>query len=201
MLRTPFVPALAAVLLAGCAPSAVLMTPPPTVKPPPGQENETTGEVTFSAGGLGTRVAYGPWRVSGPGIDLRYAGDGTWTGQLSGGDVRIQAQQGMVTGPGVQLLVNQDGRALAIRGTWAGRQVDLLVGSKGLQGSMAAGTCTIELRPAGAGTMTGTLGCSGVPGGAASSGQGTLLLGGEAFLAPDVLLPQFVLALLAALPT
>jgi hypothetical protein len=156
--------------------------------------------VSFSAGGLGATVSYGPWRVTGPGIDLRYAGDGAWAGQLNGAEVRISAQQGLVTGPATQLRVNQDGSTLSIRGSWSGRQVDLAVGRLGLQGTMEQGGCSLQLRPSGGDTLSGPLGCTGGPGGAPSSSQGTLRLGGEAFLVPDVLLPQFVLALLSALP-
>jgi hypothetical protein len=185
-------------LLWGCTPSAVLMTPPPSAKPPPGQEDATTGEVRFSAGGLGTAVAYGPWRVSGPGIELRYAGGGAWTGKLSDADVRISAQQGLVTGPGIQLRLEQVGDAIAIRGTWSGRGVELTVGRQGLVGSLEQGGCTIQLRPSDSATFTGPLGCTGSVG---SGNQGTLRLDGEAVLVPDVLLPQFILALLSALPT
>lgn len=200
MCRAPILAAWAAAILAGCAPSAVLMTPPPTVKPPPGGGAETTGDVSFSAGGLGTTVAYGPWRVTGPGIDLRYAGDGAWAGQMNGADVRISAQQGLLTGPATQLQLNQNGSTLAIRGTWSGRRVDITVGRLGLQGTMEQGACTIQLNSAGASTLSGPMGCSGPPGGAPSSSQGSLRFGGEAVLVPDVLLPQFILALLMALP-
>jgi hypothetical protein len=195
-----FLVTLVAALLAGCAPSAVLMTPPPTVKPPPGGGTETTGEVSFSAGGLGTIVSYGPWRVTGPGIDVRYAGDGAWTGQINGADVRISAQQGLLTGPATQLQLNQDGSTLSIRGTWSGRRIDLTVGRLGLQGSTEPGGCTLQLQPAGAYTLSGPLGCSGRPDGVPSASQGSLRFGGEAVLVPDVLLPQFILALLSALP-
>jgi hypothetical protein len=191
----------AAVLLPACTPSAVLMTPPPTVTPPPGQGEETTGQVTFSAGGLGTAIAYGPWRVSGPGIELRYAGDGAWTGQIAGADVRLQAQAGLVTGPGIRLDLVQDGSSLAIRGTWTGHRVDLTVGRLGLVGTLEKGGCDIQLRPVETGIFGGPLGCPARPAGAATSSEGTLRLAGEALLVPDVLLPQFVLALLAALPT
>jgi hypothetical protein len=176
------------------------MTPPPTVKPPPGQGEETTGQVTFSAGGLGTAIAYGPWRVSGPGIELRYAGDGTWTGQVSGTDVRVQAQAGLVTGPATRLELVQDGSSLVVRGTWTGHRVDLTVGRLGLTGTLEKGGCTIQLRAVETGTFAGPLGCPARAGGAATSSEGTLRLAGEALLVPDVLLPQFVLALLAALP-
>jgi hypothetical protein len=191
----------AALLLPACTPSAVLMTPPPTVKPPPGQGEETTGQVTFSAGGLGTAIAYGPWRVSGPGIELRYAGDGNWTGRISGADVQVHAQSGLVTGPAIQLDLVQDGSSLAIRGTWTGHRVDLTVGRLGLVGTLEKGGCDIQLRPVETGTFAGPLGCPARAGGARTTSEGTLRLDGEALLVPDVLLPQFVLALLSALPT
>ena len=59
--------ALAVLSLAACTPTAALMTPPPTVNPPAGQSDETTGGVAFSAGGAGSSVSYGPWQVKGAG--------------------------------------------------------------------------------------------------------------------------------------
>jgi len=199
--RTTLLASCALALLAGCTPSAVLMTPPPPVNPPAGRGAETTGEVTFSAEGVGTSIAYGPWRVSGPGIELRYAGDGAWTGQVSGVEVRIASQAGLVTGPGIELRLAQEDSALSIRGTWSGRKVALTVGRQGLQGALEKRGCTIQLRPVDGGAFAGSLGCSGRDGGGPTSSQGSLRLDGEALLVPDVLLPQFVLALCAALPT
>jgi len=114
--------------------------------------------------------------------------------------VRISAQQGLLTGPATQLRLNQDGSTLSIRGTWSGRGLDITVGRLGLRGTMEQGGCTIQLQSAGAYTLSGTLGCSGRPDGVPSSSQGSLRFGGEAVLVPDVLLPQFILALLSALP-
>jgi hypothetical protein len=192
--------AAAVAFLAGCAPSAVLMTPPPTEKPPPGAGDEVTGEVAFSSGGLGARVVYGPWKLTGPDASLAYAGDGAWAGTLAGSQTRFSSSQGMIKGPSTQILVNQDGNSLHVRGSFLGRLVDFTIGKTGVQGTLERSGCTLALRPAGPGAFSGPLGCSGGPGGAPTTSDGTLLLGGEAILFPNVLLPQFVLALLLALP-
>jgi hypothetical protein len=192
---------LLAPLLAGCAPTAALMTPPPTVKPGPGQGDEITGEVAFSAGGLGSAVRYGPWRIRGDGLDLAYAGDGAWTGTWNGSPARFTTQAGLVQGPGTQLTLEQGDKALRIRGVWGGRSVDISVGRLALSGSADGGRCSYALAPSGANVLSGLLGCSAAGGARSTSSDGSLRLGGEAALVPEVLYPHFVLALLHVLPT
>ncbi len=191
---------LIALSLAACTPTAALMTPPPTVNPPAGQSDESTGGVAFSAGGVGSSTSYGPWQVKGAGLDLAYAGNGAWTGTWNGAAVRLVASEGRLQGPGTELLIEQHDGALSMRGSWAGRSVDVTVGKKGLRGRLDPGGCSLELEPAEFGTLTGPVGCPGGTGKGATSATGTLRLQGEAVLVPGVLLPQFVLALLASLP-
>ncbi len=191
---------LAAALAAGCAPSAVLMTPPPTAAPPPGAAVETTGEIVFTSGGISTRVAYGPWTLEGGGLALRYAGDGAWAGTRDGSPVRFEGRQGLVTGPSTRLSLVSEKGTLAIQGQWAGKDVDVRVSRSGLSATAARSGCSLALQGSGGGTMSGSLGCPARPGEGPTSSQGTLFLGGEAALVPEVLLPQFVVALLATLP-
>jgi hypothetical protein len=195
---TPF---LLAAALAGCAPTAALMTPPPTVKPGPGQGDQVTGEVAFSAGGLGSAVRYGSWRIRGEGLDLTYAGSGAWAGTWNGSPVRFTTQAGLIQGPGTQLTLEQGDTVLRIRGVWGGRSVDLSVGRLALSGSADQGRCTYALSPSGANALSGPVGCSAAAGAKATTSTGSLLLGGEAALVPTVLYPHFVLALLHVLPT
>jgi len=192
--------ALAVLSLAACTPTAALMTPPPTVNPPAGQSDETTGGVAFSAGGAGSSASYGPWQVKGAGIALAHSGNGAWTGTWNGTAVRLVASQGRLQGPGTELLIEQHDGALSMRGSWAGRAVDVTVGKKGLRGRLDPGGCTLELAPAEVGILSGPVGCPGGAGRDATSAIGTLRLQGEAVLVPGVLLPQFVVALLASLP-
>jgi hypothetical protein len=191
---------LLAATLAACTPTAALMTPPPTVKPPAGQGEGSTGGVAFSAGGLGSSVGYGPWRVKGEGIDLAYAGDGVWTGTWNGAAARFVASQGRLQGPGTELLIEQRDGALSMRGSWAGRSVDVTVGKAGLRGRLDPGGCTLELAPSGIGVLSGPAGCPGDAGKGITSATATAELLGEAVLVPNVLLPQFAIALLGTLP-
>jgi len=200
-MRRRAAPLLLAAALAGCAPTAALMTPPPTVKPGPGQGEQVTGEVAFSAGGLGSSVRYGPWRIRGEGLELAYAGDGAWAGTWNGSAARFTTQAGLVQGPGTQLTLEQGDKGLRIRGVWGGRSVDLAVGRVSLSGSADQGRCTYALSPSAANVLSGPVGCSAAPGGTATSSAGSLRFGGEAALVPDVLMPHFVLALLHVLPT
>ncbi len=192
--------ALLAASTAGCTPTAALMTPPPSVKPPAGQADEVTGGVAFSTGGEGTSVAYGPWHVSGAGLDLAYGGDGAWTGTWNGTEVRLLASQGRVQGPGTELLVEQRDGGLSMRGSYFGRAVDVTVGKGGLKGRIDPGGCTLDLAPAEMGVFAGPTGCPAAAGGSATSANGSVRLLGEGVLVPNVLLPQFVMALLACLP-
>ena len=188
--------ALAAVL-AGCTPTAALMTPPPTLAPGPGQRDDTTGGVTFALRGASATASYGPWRVSGDGIALAYAGDGGWKGTWNGLPARFQASQGLLVGPGTRVTVEDLQHGLRIHGTWSGVPLDVTVGKRGLAGTVGAPGCTLSLAPRGGGVARGPVGCAGPAG----SAEGTLELLGEAVLAPDVLLPQFVLGLLSVLPS
>ena len=149
------------------------MTPPPTVKPPAGQ---------------------------GEGFDLAYAGDGVWTGTWNGAAARFVGSQGRLQGPGTELLIEQRDGALSMRGTWAGRSVDVTVGKAGLRGRLDPGGCTLELAPSGIGVLSGPVGCPGLGGKGVASAAATAELLGEAVLVPNVLLPQFAIALLGTLP-
>ncbi len=190
-----------ALAMAACAPTAALMTPPATVAPPPGRAGEVTGGVTFAASGLSAASAYGPWHVKGPGLDLAYAGDGAWEGTWDGAPARFTASQGLVRGPRDTLLqVDDRDGALVLRGTWGGRGVELSVSARGMKARTEPGNCTLELTATGPGTLSGPTGCPGGPGKPATAATGTLLLQGESVLAPRVLLPQVVFALLSVLP-
>lgn len=188
-------PALAA-LLAGCTPSAALMTPPPSLAPGPGQRDDVTGGVTFALRGASTSTSYGPWRVTGDGIALAYAGDGGWKGTWNGLPARFQASQGLLSGPGTQVTIEDVQHGIHLHGTWSGVPVDVTVGRRGLTGTLGAPGCTLSLAPQGEGVARGPVRCAG-PAGVA---DGALELLGEAVLVPDVLLPQFVLGVLSVLP-
>ncbi|HVP68357.1 MAG TPA: hypothetical protein VMT17_13970 [Anaeromyxobacteraceae bacterium] len=193
--------AAAAITLVACsAPSAVLMTPPPTSSPPKGQPFQATGGVSFDAQGVGATVEYGPWGVTGPGVELVYAGGGQWAGHLDGTEVRISTTWGRIYGPGLDVLVNRSGRDLVIRGAWFGKAVDFTIGIDRLAGSPDGGACSLNFSAAGPGLLAGELGCGAAGGAKASVSRGSLRLAGEAAMIPDVLMPQFVLALLSALP-
>ncbi|HET8724614.1 MAG TPA: hypothetical protein VFM53_10470 [Anaeromyxobacteraceae bacterium] len=186
----------AAALLASCTPTAALMTPPPALASGPGQRDETTGGLTFALRGATASASWGPWRVSGDGIALAYAGDGAWTGTWNGLPARFQASQGLLSGPGTRLVIDDLQHGLRIHGTWNGAPLDVTAGRRGLGGTVGAPGCTLALAPQGAGVARGPVACAGAAGGS----DATLEFLGEAILAPEVLLPQFVLGLLAVLP-
>lgn len=198
--RAARVLALLAAGLAGCAPTAALMTPPPSVKPPPERAEEVTGGLSFSSGGVGTSATYGPWRVKARGLDLAYAGDGTWKGTWNGAPVAFTATQGLVKGPDTLLAVYDRDGVLGVRGTFVGRGVEASLSPRGLKVRVEPGGCSLELTATEAGTLSGPIGCPGTAGRPASAATGTMVLQGEAILVPHVLLPQVAFALLAILP-
>ena len=138
--------------------------------------------------------------MTGAGLDLTYAGEGAWTGTWNGAPARFVASQGRVQGPGTEILVEQREGALSMRGTFGGRSVDVTAGRAGVRGRVDPGGCTLELAPAPDGILSGPIGCPGSAGKGATSASGAMRLLGEAVLVPGVLLPQFVLAVLASLP-
>jgi hypothetical protein len=177
------------------------MTPPATVTPPPGRAGEVTGGVTFASGGVSSAAAYGPWHVKGPGLELTYAGDGTWRGTWDGAPATFTATQGLLRGPrGTLVQIDDKDGALLVHGYWGGRGVELAVSPRGMKARTEPGSCTLELSATGPGTLSGPTGCPGGPGRPATAATGTLLLQGESVLAPRVLLPQVALALLSVLP-
>jgi hypothetical protein len=176
------------------------MTRPPSVKPPAARAGEVTGGIAFTSGGLVTSVAYGPWHLKGPGIELAYAGDGAWVGTWNGAPARLVATQGMLEGPGTRVLVDERDGALVLRGTWGGRGVDVTASPRGMKARTEPGGCTLDLTATATGTLSGPIGCPGVPGRPASAATGTIYLQGEAVLVPRTLLPQLAVALLVSLP-
>ncbi len=199
-MRLPGAVLLLAAVGAGCTPTAALMTPPPSLSPPVDREGEVTGGVAFSAGGAGGHVAYGPWNVKGGGMDLAWAGGGAWAGTWNGAPARFVASQGRLDGPSSAVRIERRDGALAVSGTFAGRPVAVTIGRTTVSATLGTGACTLSLAAEEAGVLSGPVGCPGTGGTPASSGAGALRLEGEAILVPDVLLPQFVLALLAVLP-
>jgi hypothetical protein len=149
---------------------------------------------------MGSAVTYGPWSLKGEGIGLAYAGGGAWAGTWNGAPARFTASTGLILGPGTLLTNEQRDDGLRIHGTWAGRAVDITVRRLELGWASEQGRCTYRLAPAGSIGLSVPVGCSARDGSPATSSQGTLRLLGEALLVPDVLLPQFVLALLSVLP-
>lgn len=177
--------AVAACATARPAGSPVAMTEPPAAaKAAP---FAPTGELDWSGG---RSAAYDARAVIGPTVDVAYTGSGHWAGTFGGRDVSVQASPGRLSGPNVDLHVLRSGDRITLRGLWLGHQVWLDASPQALEGHTAADGPSFELRRSSPGFWWGDT----------PRGPAGLRLKGDAQRFPDVPMPQFALALLAALP-
>ncbi len=185
-------PAAVAVLLALAACATAPAGSPMPMTEVPGAAPRTagfqaTGELLYSGGGS---AGYNPWQVIGPNVNLAYQGDGKWVGNLDGRDVWLTATAGRISGPNVSLVVLQEGDRVTLRGTWFRRNVSLVVSANALTGR------TGDMGP----SFDFTRASPGLWAGVTPRGRAGLEARGDAQQFPNVLMPQFALALLAALP-
>ncbi|BDG05625.1 hypothetical protein [Anaeromyxobacter oryzae] len=180
--------AIAVLLLAACAttPSGTPVKMTELGAPPPsGAPFEPIGELLFTGG---RSAAYSLHRVVGPTVNLTYTADGKWAGNLDGRDVRLTAAPGKLTGAGVDLNIISEGDQVTIRGLWFQRKVWLDISPKKLTGR------------AGGPSYDFTRTAKNLWSGRTAAGLSGLEARGNAQKFPDVPMPQFALALLAALP-
>jgi hypothetical protein len=180
-----------ALLLAACATASppgtpVRMTDAPTPAPADAPF-VAIGELLFSGG---SSAAYSADRIVGSTVNLAYAGQGRWTGLLDGRNAQLTAEAGRITGPNVDLHLFQEGNQITLRGTWFQRSVSLIVSDKALRGRTASGGPSYDF----------TRQSPGVWAGSTPRGRAGIEARGEAQQFPAVHMPQFALALLAALP-
>ena len=179
---------LALALLASCAttPSGSPVQVTQLGAPPPrGAPFEAMGELLFSGG---RSAGYSLHRVVGPTVNVSYTADGKWAGNFDGQDVWLTATPGKLSGPGVALSLFSEGDQITIRGRWFQRQVWINVSPKVLNGK--TGGASFDF------TRTAPNAWSGHT----AAGRGGMRVLGDAQKIPDVPMPQFALALLAALP-
>ena len=180
--------AIALALLASCAttPSGTPVQVTRLDAPPPrGTPFEPMGELRFSGG---RSAGYSLHRVVGPTVNLSYTADGKWAGNLDGHDVSLTATPGKLTGPGVTLNLFAEGDQVTIRGTWFQRQVWINISPRALNGR--TGAASFDFTRAAPDAWSGHT----------AGGRGGVRAIGDAQKFPDVPMPQFALALIAALP-
>ena len=177
-------------LAAACATTSS-GTPVPMREPsgpaPQGVALTALGELVFSGG---RSAAYDGYRVAGPRVNIAYSGNGTWAGDIEGRTVMVTAEAGKIKGPGGTLYVSQEGDQLTIRGMWFQRSVSLQVSPRALKGRTGEMGPSFDFTRTAVNVMAGDTGV----------GRAGIELRGEAQQVPNVTMPQFVLALLAALP-
>ncbi len=186
MLRALALATLATACATAPSGTPVRMTDLPAA-PPPGAPFQAIGELIYSGG---RSAAYDFYRVVGPTVNVTYGGDGKWSGNLDGRNVMLTAAPGRLTGSGVDLHVFQDGDQTTIRGRWVQRDVWLTISPKALSGRTVDMGPAFDFKRTALNVMSGNTGI----------GPAGLELRGEAQQLPNVAMPQFVLALLAALP-
>jgi hypothetical protein len=181
--------AITVALFAACA-----TTPPPgnpvqmtelAAPPGDGAPFQPMGELLYSGG---RSAGYDLYRVIGPRVNISYTRDGKWAGNLDGRDVRLTAEPGKLRGAGVDLTLSSEGDKITVRGTWFQRRISLSMSPAALQGR--AGVPAYDFTRTAPNLWSGPT----------PRGQAGLEARGDAQKFPDVPMPQFVLALLAALP-
>ena len=160
---------------------------------PPAQTGEfaAMGELLYVGPGGDRSAAYSAWRVVGPKVNITYTGKNVWAGNLDARNVSLTAAPGRLTGAGVDLYLIQEADGVTIRGLWFQRSVWIVMTSKALQGHTTAGGGGFDLKRASPTFMSGFAG---------AGGSASLEMRGQAAQFPNVIAPQFHLALLAALP-
>ncbi|HEU4382009.1 MAG TPA: hypothetical protein VFR85_00800 [Anaeromyxobacteraceae bacterium] len=159
---------------------------------PPAQAGDfvATGELLYAGPGGGRSAAYNQWRIVGRTVNMSYTGNNVWTGELNGQNMMLTASPGKLVGAGVNLHLFAEGDGFTMRGQWFQRTIDITITPKQLSGRTAQMAPGFELNRAGPNVYSGLRG----PGGSAY-----VELKGEAANFPNVSVPQFYLALLAAL--
>ncbi len=180
--------------LAACATAPAGPPVPMTQMPekPPAQTGDfvATGEILYAGPGGGRSAAYNAWHIVGRTVNISYTGNNVWTGELNGQNVMLTASEGKLIGAGVNLYLLAEGDGITMRGQWFQRTVDITIGPKTLNGRTAGLGPGFELNRASPTVYSGMRG----PG-----GQAYVELKGDAAKFPSVSVPQFYLALLAAL--
>lgn len=159
---------------------------------------EPTGEVVFHARGtIGTSAAYDSDRVVGPVVNMTRQDGGGWAGDLLGENLDLAVTPTKASGPNVNLVFSQKSGRTEIEGLFFGVRLRIEMDKKKLKGRF--GTCSLDLARKGTSVFFGDLGCIRPGASLPETAKATLELQGDA--ASDTPpLPQFALALIAALP-
>jgi hypothetical protein len=131
---------------------------------------------------------YDASRVRGPHVNMSLEADGTWGGTLVREDVRLDATPKRISGAGVNLVVTRDRDSLAVEGTFRDKRVNLEVTSTTMEGRIGALSVDNVRR------ADGRWYRNDIP-----TEVPSIRFTGTADAMPDVPMPQWILALMAAL--
>jgi hypothetical protein len=169
--------------------------------PAHGQEApyEPTGEVRLVGGGFGGGASFDTDRVVGPLVNLTRRDDGSWAGDLRGGDLDLQpnGRGDGLQAPNVTLRFSSKDGKTRVEGLFYGTRVRFDLDGKKLSGRF--GGCSMTLARRGPPLYHGEIGCVSQGARLPRTDRVTLELIGEA-AAETAPLPQLALALLAVLP-
>jgi hypothetical protein len=189
----PLAAAALALALSGCAgapPGTPIAASPIPPTAAPGDRDRIAGELSMTVKGRSDSAQYGPYRVAGPSVNLSYDGEGAWVGSIGGASGRLVVSPGRLQGAAVKLNLLHEGDAITLRGLFGSQQVSLRLTGDTISGRLSSNAPGFELKKTGPGQWEGQWG----PG-----AHVYLQMRGDAAQFPDVLAPQFYLALLAVL--
>lgn len=159
---------------------------------------EPTGELHMNGAGLGAGASFDQDRIVGPLVNLTRRDDDSWAGDLGGQNLDLHPVESGLQAPNVTLrFKTKDGRT-TVEGLFFGQRIRIEMDRKKLSGRF--GACSMTLRRKGPPVYHGEIGCLSPDDRLPRSGRVSLEVIGEAAAVPPPL-PQFVLALLAVLPS
>jgi len=193
--------AVVSIVMAACA-CATSGTPAPMNGAGGGAGAQATGELLFRAtGAAAVGASFDASHVMGPRVNMAMAEGGAWAGDLDGRNVVLSVEPGHLSGAGVDLHVERQGDALAVRGLYGQHRVDISVTPKSIRGTSDGGRCSYDLTAREPRRLAGTVGCTTARGAMMPQvATAELKIAGEGAQLSAPALPQFVLALLAVVP-
>ena len=193
-----------------CASAALACASTPKPVPPmPTSSAGTAGEVVFVASGsvtlpwgsVGSGATFSDHAVTGQSVNMATTPEGTWGGDLRGGNLHLDISEGRIGATALELRVDRQGDTLHLSGIFGGRRVNVELSPRRLHGTLDGGTCSFDLASQAPGRYHGLVSCP-PPRGQRLPDVTTASfnLVGDAARLDQPALPQMALALLAVLP-
>jgi len=160
----------------------------PAAAPAPAAPETEPGYVPTGEVRLRVAASYNATRVRGPTVNLTLTPDGQWGGTVSGQPVRLRVTPERITGAGVNLVISRTAEQISVEGTWVGARARITATQASFQARIGQQQVDLSRRPDGSWAQRQTTG-----------GVLPIRFTGSADRMPDVPMPQWILAVIAAM--